>query len=52
MDNLESQTYEIFEKDPIKYTQYQAAIVQAIININLKRETKLDKLYVSFVDDV
>ena len=23
MDNLESQTYEIFEKDPIKYSQYQ-----------------------------
>ncbi|XP_048449876.1 protein arginine N-methyltransferase 5, partial [Rhincodon typus] len=23
MDNLESQTYEIFEKDPIKYAQYQ-----------------------------
>lgn len=23
MDNLESQTYETFEKDPIKYAQYQ-----------------------------
>ena len=23
MDNLESQTYEIFERDPIKYKQYQ-----------------------------
>lgn len=23
MDNLESQTYEIFERDPIKYRQYQ-----------------------------
>lgn len=23
MDNLESQTYEVFEKDPIKYAQYQ-----------------------------
>ncbi|GCB84019.1 hypothetical protein scyTo_0024672, partial [Scyliorhinus torazame] len=23
MDNLESQTYEIFEKDHIKYSQYQ-----------------------------
>ncbi|XP_017880424.1 protein arginine N-methyltransferase 5 [Ceratina calcarata] len=30
MDNLESQTYETFEKDPIKYTQYQDAIYQAI----------------------
>lgn len=24
MDNLDSQTYEIFEKDPIKYVQYEA----------------------------
>ena len=23
MDNLESQTYETFEKDPVKYSQYQ-----------------------------
>lgn len=23
MDNLESSTYEIFEKDPTKYTEYQ-----------------------------
>ena len=23
MDNLESQTYEVFEKDPVKYSQYQ-----------------------------
>ena len=23
MDNLESQTYEIFERDPIKYREYQ-----------------------------
>uniref|UniRef100_A0AAR2K2G9 Protein arginine N-methyltransferase 5 n=2 Tax=Pygocentrus nattereri TaxID=42514 RepID=A0AAR2K2G9_PYGNA len=26
MDNLESQTYEVFEKDPIKYSQYQQII--------------------------
>ena len=32
MDNLESQTYEIFEKDPIKYSQYQAAIHSALVN--------------------
>ncbi len=30
MDNLESQVYEIFEKDPIKYSQYQKAIAQAL----------------------
>jgi len=23
MDNLESQTYETFEKDPVKYVQYE-----------------------------
>ncbi|XP_048507266.1 protein arginine N-methyltransferase 5 isoform X2 [Athalia rosae] len=32
MDNLESQTYEIFEKDPFKYNQYQTAIQQAILS--------------------
>lgn len=30
MDNLESQTYEIFEKDPVKYQEYQNAIYEAI----------------------
>ena len=29
-DNLESITYEVFEKDPIKYEQYFKAIVQAL----------------------
>lgn len=28
MDNLESQTYEVFEKDPIKYSQYQQVRTQ------------------------
>ncbi|CAF4818046.1 unnamed protein product, partial [Rotaria sp. Silwood1] len=30
-DNLESRTYEIFEKDPIKYVQYEKAIYQALV---------------------
>lgn len=30
MDNLESGTYEVFEKDPVKYTQYQFAISEAL----------------------
>lgn len=30
MDNLESQTYEIFEKDPIKYSQYQMAVYKCL----------------------
>lgn len=32
MDNLESQTYEVFEKDPVKYNRYQEAIRQALID--------------------
>ncbi|KAK3907651.1 Protein arginine N-methyltransferase 5 [Frankliniella fusca] len=30
MDNLESHTYEVFEKDPVKYTEYQQAMFKAI----------------------
>lgn len=30
MDNLESQIYETFEKDPVKYANYQAAIAKAL----------------------
>ncbi|KAK9468458.1 PRMT5 arginine-N-methyltransferase-domain-containing protein [Lipomyces arxii] len=29
-DNLESGTYEVFEKDPVKYEQYEKAIFQAL----------------------
>lgn len=32
MDNLESGTYEVFEKDPIKYTEYERAIWHAIVD--------------------
>ena len=32
MDNLESSTYEVFEKDPVKYSQYEKAIYQALID--------------------
>ncbi|XP_012285156.1 protein arginine N-methyltransferase 5 [Orussus abietinus] len=38
MDNLESQTYEIFEKDPIKYTLYQNAIYEALVDLSKKEE--------------
>ncbi|XP_051175456.1 protein arginine N-methyltransferase 5 [Leptopilina boulardi] len=31
MDNLESGTYEVFEKDPVKYSQYQLAIYKALL---------------------
>jgi protein arginine N-methyltransferase 5 len=30
MENLESQTYEVFEKDPIKYSEYQRAVEEAL----------------------
>jgi protein arginine N-methyltransferase 5 len=30
MDNLESQIYETFEKDPVKYDQYEKAIAKAL----------------------
>ncbi|XP_053402649.1 protein arginine N-methyltransferase 5-like [Mercenaria mercenaria] len=39
MDNLESQTYEIFEKDPIKYSQYQKAVYCALLD-KIKPENK------------
>ncbi|XP_075525629.1 protein arginine N-methyltransferase 5 isoform X3 [Dermacentor variabilis] len=32
MDNLESVTYEIFEKDPVKYTEYQRAMYLALMD--------------------
>ena len=37
-DNLESQTYEIFEKDPVKYVKYQEAIKLALLDLS-GRET-------------
>ncbi|KAH6788310.1 SHK1 binding protein 1 [Perilla frutescens var. frutescens] len=32
MDNLEAQTYEIFEKDTCKYSQYQRAVAKALVD--------------------
>ena len=32
MENLESQTYEVFEKDPVKYSEYQRAIYKALLD--------------------
>lgn len=31
-ENLESQTYEIFEKDPVKYAEYQNAVYKALLD--------------------
>ena len=33
MDNLESITYETFERDPVKYEKYQSAILSALLDI-------------------
>ena len=38
MDNLESGTYEVFEKDPVKYTEYQKAIHLALLDRDPKIE--------------
>ncbi|KAL8504359.1 hypothetical protein ACS0TY_022908 [Phlomoides rotata] len=32
MDNLEAQTYETFEKDTVKYSQYQRAVAKALLD--------------------
>ncbi|KAL5699779.1 type II protein arginine methyltransferase [Ranunculus cassubicifolius] len=32
MDNLEAQTYETFEKDVVKYSQYQRAVCKALVD--------------------
>lgn len=39
MNNLESHTYEVFEKDPVKYNEYMRAIYYALID-NIKPEEK------------
>ncbi|KAL0486888.1 type II arginine methyltransferase [Acrasis kona] len=33
MDNLDSQTYEVFERDPIKYKLYQDAVHRALVDL-------------------
>ncbi|XP_056010372.1 protein arginine N-methyltransferase 5-like isoform X2 [Ostrea edulis] len=48
MDNLESQTYEIFEKDPVKYSQYQKAVYYALLD-KIKPEEKETKSVVLMV---
>lgn len=45
MDNLESQTYETFEQDPIKYTRYEDAIAKALRQTVDKRMMKESPLH-------
>eukprot|EP01012_Entosiphon_sulcatum_P039880 TRINITY_DN5327_c0_g1_i1.p1 TRINITY_DN5327_c0_g1~~TRINITY_DN5327_c0_g1_i1.p1 ORF type:complete len:616 (+),score=76.75 TRINITY_DN5327_c0_g1_i1:249-1850(+) len=40
MDNLESQTYEVFEGDPVKYVQYEAAVYQCLVERHRGKATK------------
>lgn len=35
MDNLESSTYEVFEKDPVKYERYYEAVKLALLDKDL-----------------
>jgi type II protein arginine methyltransferase len=39
MDNLESQTYETFERDPVKYERYEEAIRRALIDLKATAAT-------------
>lgn len=48
MDNLESQTYEVFEKDPIKYQEYERAIHDALID-RVPKEKKDEQTVVVMV---
>ena len=45
-DNLESQTYEVFEKDPVKYARYQAAMKAAMIDMVSDQELQTKQLVV------
>lgn len=38
IDNLESSTYEVFERDPVKYDQYERAIYKALSDRSDKKE--------------
>ncbi|XP_018007880.1 protein arginine N-methyltransferase 5 [Hyalella azteca] len=48
MDNLESQTYEVFEKDPIKYQEYERAIYDALVDL-VPEENKDERTVVVMV---
>ena len=41
-DNLESATYEVFEGDPVKYDQYQAAITEAMAEWKILKKPTSD----------
>jgi len=49
MDNLESHTYEVFEKDPVKYSQYQKAIFCALRDRVPDSEAETRVTYVIYI---
>jgi protein arginine N-methyltransferase 5 len=51
MDNLESQTYETFERDPVKYERYEAAIAKALIDASDSRKVIDNKMMITSESD-
>ena len=49
MDNLESQTYEVFEKDPVKYAQYEKAMTAAMTDMISEEDKQTKELVVIVV---
>lgn len=49
MDNLEAQTYETFEKDTVKYSQYQRAICKALMDKVSDEQASLSKMVLMVV---
>lgn len=52
MDNLDSHTYEVFEKDPVKYSEYQRAIYLALLDRVPPEEKNTNTQYVLIVDQL
>lgn len=44
-DNLESQTYEIFEQDPVKYVSYEKAIMRGFIYLLQQHSAQIPKTF-------
>jgi hypothetical protein len=48
-DNLESQTYEVFEKDPVKYVNYQEAVFLALQDMKAKAKGQMERVIIMVV---
>lgn len=48
-DNLDAYTYEVFEKDPVKYKQYQIAIERAMVDKVKEEELSTRELVIMIV---